>query len=378
MDNVYDFPDRSVIEREASDWLMKLDGDQPPSAQELEDLREWVHRSPVHRDELNELSLLWGKMNVLTELSVPLGTAGNPRDSGPKSRERTPVFSFGVTGLALAASLFGVAFTLFLTLGGATDDTLNGLYSTSIGQQKAIILPDGSEIQINTNSKIEVDYSSDFRNIHLVKGEAHFNVAKDPDKPFRVYAGNGRVQAVGTAFLVYLKDRDVSVTVAEGKVALSASEFSVDEVVSSSPNGPPDESITSSVERFIDGGVEDFGFLEAGQETRIRRVLDGNLLAQNVVEPIQKLNAPELHQRLSWREGLLVFSGEPLHAVVKEISRYTTLSISIVDPRVRNLRIGGQFKVGDTDAMFDALRANFNLKVTRVEESVVQISLADE
>ena len=66
-------------------------------------------------------------------------------------------------------------------------------------------------ITLNTNSQIQVDYSEKQRNIRLLQGEAHFEVAKDRDKPFHVYAGNGRAQAVGTAFAVYLKESDMQV-----------------------------------------------------------------------------------------------------------------------------------------------------------------------
>ena len=71
--NVVEFPDRSAIEEEAAVWLIKLDDDDPPSASELALLREWLERSPVHREELVGLATFWDKMNVLTELAVPLG-----------------------------------------------------------------------------------------------------------------------------------------------------------------------------------------------------------------------------------------------------------------------------------------------------------------
>ena len=71
--NIVEFPDRRDIEEEAAAWLIRLDAEQPPSNDELVSLREWLDRSPVHREELGGLATLWDKMNALTELAVPLG-----------------------------------------------------------------------------------------------------------------------------------------------------------------------------------------------------------------------------------------------------------------------------------------------------------------
>ena len=81
-------------------------------------------------------------------------------------------------------------------------------------------------------------------------------------------------------------------------------------------------------------------------------------------------------RRLSWRKGLLIFAGEPLEEVVAEISRYTTVSIEITDPTVRTIKIGGQFRVGEIDAMFDVLEENFGLRVTRLSYNHIQLSAA--
>ncbi len=85
-----------------------------------------------------------------------------------------------------------------------------------------------------------------------------------------------------------------------------------------------------------------------------------------------------MEKRLSWREGVLNFAGDPLEVVVNEISRYTTVSIEIADPAVRATRIGGRFPIGETDAMFDALEANFGLRVTRLSHDRVLVSVAEE
>jgi len=74
----------------------------------------------------------------------------------------------------------------------------------------------------------------------------------------------------------------------------------------------------------------------------------------------------DLARRLSWRKGLLAFAGDPLEDVVREISRYPTEAIEISDPEARASKIGGQFRVGETDAMLESLETNFGLLITRL------------
>ena len=72
--------------------------------------------------------------------------------------------------------------------------------------------------------------------------------------------------------------------------------------------------------------------------------------------------------------GYWIFYGESLEQVVDEISRYTTMSIHITDPSIRDIQIGGRFRVGEIDEMFNALETNFDLKFTQNSYNQVLIS----
>jgi len=220
------------------------------------------------------------------------------------------------------------------------------LYTTAVGQQKTSVLADGSHVVLNTNSQIKVDYGGGYRNVYLLQGEALFTVAKDAARPFRVYAGTGRIEALGTAFSVYLNGSDVSVAVTEGRVSLASMK-------------------------------ESLGTLDAGQLANIHSSVEAAAEGVSTLETIPL--APEaLSQRLAWREGTLMFSGETLEEVARQFSRYTTVSIEIPDPAVRSMRIGGRFPAGETDAMLAALETNFHLRVTRPGHNRVIISAADD
>ena len=373
-ENIVEFPDQTAIEEEAGVWLIKLDGDTAPSNEELALLREWLERSPVHREQLGRLADYWDKLNVLTELAVPLGHPGSRANHGFIASIRQAVPRIRVAGLATVVIVIGIATTLWLR----PDPLLssNGLYATTVGQQQSATLADGSVVLLNTNTQIKVDYDNAYRNIHLLQGEAHFTVAMNTQQPFRVYAGERRIQALGTAFSVYLKNDSVDVTVTEGEVALaSVSRAGSNRLPHFDSSFRSDQSSGSNAVSDSDY-VESLGTIKAGESAKIQSAPDAD--TTGIINNIENIEAPELVKRLSWREGMLTFTGDPLAVVVDEISRYTTVSIEITDPVVRATRIGGRFPIGETDAMFDALETNFGLRVTRLSHDRVLVSAAEE
>ena len=378
MENIAQFPGRDAIEDEALEWLIRLDGDKPLSAEEERAFDQWLARSPAHREQLKSLNTFWANSNVLSELM-------DPESIMTLSRKRLVSWFWPLPTVRVAAvASIVVALTLSFVFSDRHHMATNGLYVTAVGQQKNITLADDSRLQLNTNSQIQVDYSEGYRNIRLLQGEVHFEVAKDPDKPFSVYAGSGRVQAVGTAFNVYLKDDNVDVYVTEGRVALAsilplapsvkvASEADATVELASTP---------PTKDLYAEAELNGLGTMAAGEGAMLKQTqakvpgsgADSGQL-QPVVELVPKLiDDPEKQNaNLAWRQGLLVFSGETLEQAVAEISRYTTVSIEIVDPELRQLKIGGQIQVSDTDSMFKALEANFGLTVKRLSYNRVQV-----
>lgn len=228
-------------------------------------------------------------------------------------------------------------------------------------------------MQLNTNSQIEVEYNEGFRNINLLQGEAHFEVAKNPDHPFRVYAGMGRVQAVGTAFTVYLKDKGMNVLVTEGRVALASLGVSEHSRTSQEQAG---DIRGVQLDPYVSSQSKNIGILEAGESVTLAVADSTGASERQLNHVVEVVDESELSRRQSWRDGLLVFSGEPLEQIVFEISRYTTVSIEIPDPDLKKIQIGGRFKVGDIDNMFDVLETNFGLQVNRLSYNRVELKAA--
>jgi len=363
MGTVVGFPDRSEVAKEAAAWLIRLDGDDPPTHEELVALGEWLNRSSVHREELESIAALWDRMNILTELAVPLGQAsraeGRSKDVGPLAVER-PFWRKPTLLLASIAACAALVVT-FVARVPRVDPLLetNGLYATAVGQQDTRALADGSQVILNTNSQIKVEYGDSFRRVYLLQGEALFTVAKNAERPFRVYAGNGVIEAVGTAFSVYLKGAEVDVAVEEGRVALAA--------------------IRSSEDASRQEVTRSLGLLSAGQVATLRTAAnDPDAGGAVVLDEVELITPQQFAQRLAWRDGVLMFSGETLEDVVKELSRYTTVSIEIPDEAIRSMRVGGRFPIGETESMLAALETNFNLRVIRLTHNRVVLAPADE
>ena len=388
MNKVVDFPDREIIQEEALAWLIRLDGDTELNADEEREFEEWLSRSPAHREALKSLNVFWANCNVLGELAEPLSAM-------ELFKKRVWSYFWSLSGVRFPASvaalllvMVGLVSSGWLEHQGITDT--NGLYLTGVGQQKTITLVDNSQIQLNTNSQIQVDFNEDYRNIRLLQGEVHFDVAKDPTKPFRVYAGNSRVQAVGTAFNVYLSKGSVDVFVTEGRVALGSTLPSLQlqseqlAEVSEDVTHIPDDvnNPAKSRDNYAESDVNGLGVIDAGQRAILKKtqaVLPGKAKNKSEVQSFVELVISEANDRkqsnevLAWRKGLLIFSGEPLEKVVEEISRYTAVEIEIVDPELRQIKIGGQIQVSDTDSMFNALEASFGLKIRRLSYNRVQV-----
>lgn len=357
MSNVHEFPDIANIEEQAGAWIIKLDSETPLSSTQRQAFSEWMSRSPAHRDVIKELAQFWGKMNVLTDLAIPTQLATH------QPAGNSWLISFKAPWARAAYALtITVAIVLGLWTQFAEQNQLaEGLYATAVGQQKAITLADGSLVQLNTNSQIRVDFNRENRDIWLLQGEAHFDVAKNPKRPFRVAAGHGRVEAIGTAFGVYLNGNNIDVTVTEGRVELQA----IAPIYS-------DTSTTPMIEQ------KPLVQINAGQGVRLKNRLDNSSVAQASPADIEATNPEEIAQRLNWRSGFIVFDGTPLNEVVAEVSRYTLIHIELTDPALHSLKIGGQFKVGEMGAMLESLENNFGIQVKRVAYNHIQLSLAKD
>ena len=363
MNSIVDFPENGSVRDQAAEWLIHLDGDRDLSEKELEALGRWLNRSPAHQEELLALADTWNDANILTELAaLAKGRRLDKSDNTAAWWKATPL-----RAISMMAAVTGMAFIVLTWWERATFDDANGTYVTAVGQQKTINLPDGSSVELNTDSEVSVQFSDDRRDVYLYQGEAHFVVAKDVVRAFQVQAGHGQVLAVGTEFSVRLLGEEVEVLVSEGMVQLGSIAGSFNKLQAKAR----DNDIRAASESARDGAVEILGTLGAGQvgvisvEDADASTQRGRLVANEVTN---------IAKDLAWRDGILMLTGESLETVVAEMNRYTRVTIEVSDPELQQLRVGGRLPIGETEAMLQALETNFGLQVSYTSHDKVLLS----
>ena len=344
-------PDLAKMREEAGAWLVKLD--RGLDQREQNDLNAWLSTSVAHRRYLHKLASTWDAMGVLETLRemFPLQHDVRPQATD----EARPAWGHSRWWYTLAAStalVVLVAGTLMLSRLDSRLPELRQSLSTIAGQQTNHVLPDGSRILLNTRSRVEVDFNHRTRVVKVFEGEVGFDVAHEVDRPFNVYAGQGLVSAVGTAFSVRVQAGVVDVIVTEGRVS----------VISNITDYPRAEQLMIP-ERFA-GNDHSRALISAGHGARF----------EDVIESIEPLDAETLERKQAWRQGALIFKGEPLEEVLAEVSRYTDQQLVITDPSIRRVPVGGHFRTSDINTLVALLADNFDLDIEVVKSNLIHLS----
>ena len=336
MGKIHRLPSAEDAERQASEWLARLQADDA-TAEDRERFVAWRDAHPLHAKAYDELSATWKELLAAGPLvrAVNFGQVMNAAATPPARRRWVALAA--AAAVAAAAVISGWNYYL------QKEDTG---FQTAVGEQAQVALPDGSSFDLNTNSRIYVQYSPSTRVIHLDRGEAFFKVAHDTQRPFWVRAGNSWVRAVGTAFNVYIRPGGVEVTVSEGTV----------KVVSEGSSEPP---------RTDTPGAATIASVTAGEQVDVR----------GHAEVIHELDSSQLSRLLAWRKSTLYFQDQPLGEVVDELERYTNLKIEIDDPALRDVPVGGTFQTNPAgvEALLTMLHDGFGATIRRDEQGHVYI-----
>lgn len=348
--NVVRLPDFAAIDAEAAAWIARLDSG-TATAEDRAGFLAWKALSHHHQEAADRLGGLWSDLDALRQLATPALQAGSPRRTAASRTRGGPGLARAVTGLAAIAASIAVAVGLAV-MGASYFAPATQVYDTAIGAQRTVNLADGSSVQLNTNSRLEVRYTRRARDLRLVSGEAYFDVAPNKQRPFSVYTRDGVVRAVGTAFVVRLRGERVDVTVTKGTVELA--------------------SFTRPPRAMRLDHVADLERRPRAIVSATPGVVESAVLVQDVVSKAD-VPAPEATRRLAWRQGMLVFAGEPLPEVIADVGRYTDVEIEIVDPSLRSVKMAGYFKVGEVEPMLEALETGFGVRVERVDAKHVKL-----
>jgi transmembrane sensor len=360
------------ISEEAAEWFIEFrTGDIDIAGRRAFDV--WLRSSPQHLCAYLEIAAIWnegGSLDARRELdldalislarreykiialdgrSTEAGCSTPRTEEGPDRAARSARSSGHRMMLAASVALVALAAAtmLWLQFYGAT------AYETLVGEQRSIRLADGSVVTLNSRSRVLVRLSQHERAVELLEGQALFQVAKNPARPFVVRSGDAKVRAVGTQFDVYKKRSGTVVTVLEGKVAVLAAIDPGVAASSSDPDALP--ALSSSLSE------------ESGQRPKVPELDAAVLLSageQLTVSPevVPRPTHVNVAATIAWRQRQLVFESAPLAEVAEEFNRYSTRKLVVEDLSSNELRLSGVFAT-DPDFLVKYLRERPDITV---------------
>jgi transmembrane sensor len=316
------------IEAKAAEWLLRRE--QPLWSQaDQAALDRWLDESMSHKAAFWRLEHTWQMADRIGALSA--------RDIAPAPR-RTGLRLKWWQGGALAASLLlAIAFIGLHSRPTLTPPPTADTFDTGIGGHRIVPLADGSRIELNTATNLRTLISKKRRDVWLDRGEAFFAVAHIEGSAFVVHAGPRLITVVGTQFSVRRDDDKVTVAVVQGRVR-----------VEDTTPGASSASIT-----VTPGDVA----IGLGSST---------MVVSNPVAAIE--------DKLTWRDGRLVFDGTSLAEVADDFNRYNRQQLLISDPSVAAIRISGTFKASNVEAFVRLLKEAYGLKVELTADGKLKIS----
>ena len=338
--------------RAAAEWRARQDAGLTPAEQG--EFLCWLEQDVRHAELFGEMEDTWSLLDRTRELplaSLVAATAPSADSSSVSAPAHRPRRFWLPASLAAAASL-AVAVWAWQRPG---DQEIQFAESTTAeaGMLKRVNLPDGSVVRLRPSSAIAVSLSKHERHVRLLRGEAHFTVAKDSARPFVVEANGVGVRAVGTAFSVTTAAGSVEVLVTEGKVGVESA--------------LPGAHRATLLPKAAAG---DAPVLSAGEKALVTLPKPSALIATATVE---RLAAKEIESALAWQRRTLAFEAAPLAEIVGEYNRYNRQQFVVADAGLAGLRFGGSFRADDPDGFVALLAATAQVAVeTRGNETVLR------
>jgi len=293
------------VETQAIEWLAKLRRPRVSEAEQAE-FAVWLGADPAHRQIFDELLEVWDLTGQLQDGATKARASGHWR--------------------WIAAAAIVLLTISFWSLAPHTDH-----YRTGTGEQIAIDLEDGSRLQLNTETTLQVELFDKLRHVDLLQGEVFFSVTRDPERPFEIKAGQTTIKVVGTSFNVRNIDGIVRVEVLKGIVEV-------------------DHETHATVRKL--GATEGIEYVN-GEELPLS-------VAANVTAP--------------WREGKVIYQDVELGDLLTDLDRYLPGRLSLAQDDLAGIRVTAVLELEDRSAMLDALASSLNLEWSEVSEGLVLLS----
>ncbi|WP_421551210.1 FecR domain-containing protein [Pseudomonas yamanorum] len=309
-------PDRKTFEAAAS-WYVQFQS-QPPTPAEHSAWQQWLNGDPSHQAAWNQMEQLQRGLGALPKDFT--------RRALSASQQRRQVLKLML--MLGAAGYLGWNVQQHTSLGNLWAD-----YRTKVGERRRIGLADGTQIDLNTNTAIDVLFDGQQRLVRLREGEVLIHTGKSGRQtPFYVETREGRVQALGTRFTVRQLQGSTRVGVLEDRVSVQP----VDQPGHSRVLGP--------------GESVDFGTQDVGPS----HIYRGNQAA--------------------WVDGQLIVLDARLGDVIDELARYRP-GVTQCDAASARLRVSGTFRLDSTDAVLANLQVTLPIQVKYFTRYWVAVTL---
>lgn len=301
---------------QAAQWLVRMDDE--PDAAEQAAFRDWLASDPAHAQAVQALQ---GSLAPLRELPrapvrAALGSV-TARSSGRR----------GLKALALAVVL---ALPAGLALQQFPPGYLLADIRTGVGEWSSQQLPDGSRIQLDGRSAVDLQFDAGTRTLRLLGGEILLDVAKDPGRPFVVVTEHGSVRALGTRFVVERLGDSTRLAMIESSTQVSSAA----------------DSIT----------------VGAGQQVRF----DGH-----GIQPPQAVDGAGLEQ--AWNSHQLVIREQPLNEVLERLARHHRGYLSYDAKALAGLRVSAVLPADDSERALRLLARSLPIEVAQYTPWITRI-----
>lgn len=341
--------ERSAIDEVAADWMARRDAGM--TAEEHKDFVRWLAADERHAAAIAEIEAAWAMINAprmagrsgqaLLELSM--------RKKRRLKKRRRNALAFATVGLAAAAAVV-MAWLPRSETHEAMSIAAAGISQSISLRPERRALADGSVIEMGAGANIVVEFSSDSRRVRLLRGTAHFSVAKDEARPFAVTIAAVEVRAVGTEFAVAFAPEKVEVCVNEGRVTV----------------GRTDES-TGAGDSTRQGSAVAPVLAEAGD-----RVIVPFANGRPEAPRLDRMTPAQLEHALAWRGQRAEFSGTPLAEALALFNRQNRLQLAVADTSVGALRVSGIYWADNPEGFARLIATTFRLQAVRVADDRIE------
>lgn|GEM_PF-735765 len=343
---------------EASAWIVTLHGPERTAGVES-GFQRWLAESPTHRYAFEHATETWNSTRASVRRSAQVDV------SVPDKRNEQPRWRRARAVAALAASLLigAVGVLIFVQQSGL---------QTAVGERRTMVLDDGTQVTLNTATRLSVDYDKHRRHVRLEAGEAHFEVARRPAWPFVVTVGDREVTALGTSFLVRRDSVRIAVTLLEGKVRVTSMAVAARSSSGTTTTGEPVASMPGAATRGQPASRDVGQFqgiqtaardAERAAEARSITLAPGErVVFESHAAPV--LDRPELQKLTAWQQGLVNIDELTLAQAIEEMNRYSTLQLAVEGPAAE-IRVSGVFRITDSENLAQAVAMTHGLDLRR-------------